>query len=195
MSAIIIRPLGIQENLGKFTVLMPMIGTQMIIGISWLGVQVLGHHLGSRKHSVLAKAGTVRKLTCQRESARSECSFTVIYMADQYRCPRAPAILLPGNVTWLGKEQRYMNGKHYISYLWGQDTIIIAPSYICKNIYKVALQMLPHLILSSVKWGQECLSYYPIDRGGYGDSEMLGDLPKGRQNVKTSQRCWCDGIC
>ena len=27
MSAIIIRPLGIQENLGKFTVLMPMIGT------------------------------------------------------------------------------------------------------------------------------------------------------------------------
>lgn len=127
----IFRPLGVQERPGKLTALTPMIESWMIIGITWSGGHVLGHHLGSKKQSVARQrqAWSTDWHVTGSQQGRSEGSFALIYTAKRYRCSTAPGIHLSRNVAWLGKELRHLNGKHYSSYLWEQDPIIIALPY------------------------------------------------------------------
>lgn len=68
-----------------------------------------------------------------------------------------------------------------------QDPIVTAPPYICIIVYKISLQMLPHLIqfnpfICKMEPTMPILS--PLTRGDYRDSGPLSDLPKGRQKVR-----------
>lgn len=154
----------------------------MITGISWSGGQVLEYQLSTRNSQWPGWGRHDPQTDMLKRVSKVWLLFHAALYGQAVQMLQSPSYKFSRQCCLVRERTQVSKWKE----LWGQDPIIIAPPYNYIIVYEVSLQMLPHIILWPVKWGQAFLSHYPHWQRGLQPLYEAG-LPKDRQSKILSQ--------